>query len=148
MSAETRHGGGIKITKITKSLFGFVVFVTFVVIVPRPSGVSGQALQPPQRPPVFRAGANYVRVDAYPTLGGEILPHLTKDDFEIFEDGKPQTIAAAEFVTFGEPDVVFRRKIEFPRFAPAAEDLVVHGGVADGRFGMRHVGDGQQQRAH
>ena len=64
-----------------------------------------QAPQPPQpRPPVFRAGATYVRLDAYPTLGGEIIPNLTKDDFEIFEDGKPQTIAAAEFVTFGGPD--------------------------------------------
>jgi VWFA-related protein len=107
VSAQTRHGGGTKITKltkITKSPLGFVVFVTLVAFVPRPSGVSGQAPQPSQRPPVFRAGANYVRVDAYPTLGREIIPNLTKDDFEIFEDGKPQTIAAAESVTFGEPD--------------------------------------------
>ena len=57
-----------------------------------------------RRRPVFRAGANYVRVDAYPTLGGELIRGLTKDDFEIFEDGKPQTVAAAELVTFGEPD--------------------------------------------
>ena len=70
--------------------------------------LSAAPQQPPPPPagqtPVFRAGANYVRVDAYPTLGGEIIPNLTKDDFEIFEDGKPQTVAAAEFVTFGEPD--------------------------------------------
>ena len=58
----------------------------------------------PGQTPVFRAGANYVRVDAYPTLGGELIPGLTKDDFEIFEDGKLQTVAAAELVTFGEPD--------------------------------------------
>jgi VWFA-related protein len=58
----------------------------------------------PGQTPVFRAGANYVRVDAYPTLGGVIMPGLTKDDFDIFEDGKLQTVAAAEFVTFGEPD--------------------------------------------
>jgi VWFA-related protein len=56
------------------------------------------------RPPVFRAGANYVRVDAYPTLGGVIIPSLTKDDFEIFEDGKRQTVAAAEFVALDTPD--------------------------------------------
>jgi VWFA-related protein len=60
--------------------------------------------QPQPRPPVFRAGANYVRVDAYPTLGGRIIQGLTKDDFEIFEDGKPQTIAASEYVTFDAPD--------------------------------------------
>jgi VWFA-related protein len=62
--------------------------------------------QPParQRPPVFRAGATYVRVDAYPTLDGRIIQGLTKDDFELFEDGKPQTIAATEFVAFSAPD--------------------------------------------
>ena len=60
--------------------------------------------QPAPRPPVFRAGANYVRVDAYPTLGLEIIPGLTKDDFEIFEDGKRQTVAAAEFVALDTPD--------------------------------------------
>lgn len=51
--------------------------------------------------PVFRAGAHYVRVDAYPTgKDGRILPGLSKDDFEIFEDGAPQTIEQAEYVTF------------------------------------------------
>jgi VWFA-related protein len=64
--------------------------------------------QPPPPPaaqtPVFRAGANYVRVDAYPTLDGRIIRGLTKDDFQISEDGKPQTIAASEFVTFDAPD--------------------------------------------
>ena len=35
----------------------------------------------------------------------KIIEGLTTDDFEIFEDGKPQTIAAADFVTFDElPD--------------------------------------------
>lgn len=58
--------------------------------------------QPPQpRPPVFRAGAHYVRVDAYPTgKDGRIIGGLTKDDFEIFEDGKPQAIENAELITF------------------------------------------------
>jgi len=71
--------------------------------------LSGQQAPPdPQqaqpRPPVFRGSAHYVRVDAHPTLGGEIIQGLTKDDFELFEDGKPQTISAAEFVTLDEPD--------------------------------------------
>jgi VWFA-related protein len=72
------------------------------------AGVAAQSQQqpapPPAQTPVFRAGANYVRVDAYPTLDGKIIRGLTKDDFEIFEDGKPQTIAASEFVTFDTPD--------------------------------------------
>jgi VWFA-related protein len=67
-------------------------------------GAGQQPSSPASQTPVFRAGANYVRVDAYPTLGGGLIPGLTKDDFEIFEDGKPQTVAAAELVTFGEPD--------------------------------------------
>jgi len=56
---------------------------------------------PQQRPPVFRAGAHYVRVDAYPAgKDGRIVEGLTKDDFEIFEDGTPQTIESAEYITF------------------------------------------------
>jgi VWFA-related protein len=56
---------------------------------------------PQQRPPIFRAGAHYVRVDAYPTSrDGRIVEGLTKDDFEILEDGKRQTIESSEFITF------------------------------------------------
>jgi VWFA-related protein len=57
---------------------------------------------PPQpRPPIFRGGAHYVRVDAYPvSKDGTIVEGLTKDDFEIFEDGKPQAIDRSEFVVF------------------------------------------------
>lgn len=68
------------------------------------AGQSQPAPSPAGQNPVFRAGANYVRVDAYPTLDGRIIRGLTKDDFEIFEDGKPQTVAASEFVTFDAPD--------------------------------------------
>ena len=69
---------------------------------PRPQAQEQQPSPPlPQpRPPVFRAGAHYVRVDAYPTEKGHIVEGLTKDDFEIYEDGKPQAIESAEFVTF------------------------------------------------
>ena len=58
--------------------------------------------QPPQpRPPIFRGGAHYVRVDAYPvTKDGKIVEGLTRDDFEIYEDGKPQAIDSSEFVVF------------------------------------------------
>lgn len=72
------------------------------------AGAAPQSRQPSLPPaaqtPVFRAGATYVRVDAYPTLDGKIIRDLTTEDFELHEDGKPQTIAAAEFVTFDTPD--------------------------------------------
>jgi VWFA-related protein len=84
-----------------------VIVVAFVIFVPErvPSAVA-RAQQPvvtlpQQRPPVFRAGAHYVRVDAYPTgRDGRIVEGLTKDDFEIFEDGALQTIESAEYITF------------------------------------------------
>ena len=111
-----RHGGtetgrrqrATKITKITKitkktKLVFFVVFVNFVILGPPPwrGSVLSQTQQPEQRPPVFRAGAHYVRVDAYPTSkDGRIIPGLTRDDFEVYEDGKRQQIEAADYITF------------------------------------------------
>jgi VWFA-related protein len=53
---------------------------------------------PPQRPPVFRAGANFVLVDAYPVADGRFVEGLTKADFEIRENGKPQAVEEFEFV--------------------------------------------------
>lgn len=53
---------------------------------------------PPQRPPVFRADANFVQVDAYPMKDGRIVTNLEKTDFEIFEDGKPQKVESFELV--------------------------------------------------
>lgn len=52
---------------------------------------------------VFRAGANFVAVDAYPTRDGKIVPDLTREDFQVFEDGKSQSIEQFEFVR-GVPD--------------------------------------------
>ena len=58
-----------------------------------------RAQEPQQRqPPVFRAGAHFVRVDVYPTRDGQPLTGLTRADFELLEDGKPQAIETIEFV--------------------------------------------------
>ena len=51
-----------------------------------------------QRPPVFRSDANFVQVDAYPMRDGRIVHNLEKTDFEILEDGKPQTVEAFQFI--------------------------------------------------
>lgn len=54
---------------------------------------------PPQgQQPVFRAGASFVLVDAYPQKDGRIVEGLKAADFQVFEDGKPQTIENFEFV--------------------------------------------------
>jgi VWFA-related protein len=54
--------------------------------------------QDPQKPPVFRAEANFVRVDVYPTSDGRPVIDLTAADFQVFEDGVPQAIATFEHV--------------------------------------------------
>lgn len=59
---------------------------------------SQMASPPPPQQPTFRVEANYVRVDAYPTLDGQPVSDLTAEDFEIFEDGVPQKVAAFERV--------------------------------------------------
>jgi VWFA-related protein len=51
-----------------------------------------------QQPPRFRAEANFIRVDAYPTHNGQPVLDLTAEDFEIREDGKAQTIQSFEHI--------------------------------------------------
>jgi VWFA-related protein len=49
--------------------------------------------------PTFRLGANYVRVDVYPTRNGEPVPDLEQADFELLEDGVPQAVTQFERVS-------------------------------------------------
>lgn len=63
----------------------------------QPAGAAKPAQQEPQ-PPVFRTQANFVRVDVYPTKGGTPVQDLRAEDFEVLEDGKPQTIETFEHV--------------------------------------------------
>jgi VWFA-related protein len=59
-------------------------------------GAAGQ--EPSQQPPIFRTEANFVRVDVYPTSGGRPVMDLRAEDFELLEDGKPQSIDTFEHV--------------------------------------------------
>jgi VWFA-related protein len=52
--------------------------------------------QPPR--PTFRTEANYIRVDVYPTKDGAPVADLTKDDFEILDNGQRQTVEQFERV--------------------------------------------------
>lgn len=62
--------------------------------------LSARVQDPPPDPqqPGFRTGAHYVRVDAYPTRDGRPIAGLTIDDFELLEDGRPQTIDRVDFI--------------------------------------------------
>ncbi len=80
---------------------GAVGLVTVVALGPSPAAVQA----PQEQPPVFRAGANVVRVDVTVTnRRGEPATDLTRDDFVVTEDGVPQTINSFELVrATGEP---------------------------------------------
>src|SRR4051812_5912350 len=67
--------------------------------------LSAQAPAPAerQRQPTFRAGANYVRVDLYPTVDGRVLDDLTAADVDLFEDNAVQKIDAFEHVQVRPP---------------------------------------------
>jgi VWFA-related protein len=65
---------------------------------PPQGGQAGQGVPPAepaaqQRPPVFRGNVNAVRVDAIISdRRGNPVTDLTKDDFEVYEDGKLQAL--------------------------------------------------------
>src|SRR5688500_19433213 len=54
--------------------------------------------------PRFRAGTNLVRVDAYVSKDDVAITDLKAEDFEDFEDDKPQKVEAFELVTARAPN--------------------------------------------
>jgi len=75
--------------------------------------VQSQSQSPPPQAPTFKTRVEYVEVDAVVTdQRGDVVAGLTKDDFEIFEDGAQQSIA-----TFSTVDVAL--DVE-PDTAPSA----------------------------
>jgi VWFA-related protein len=60
-------------------------------------GDAGQSTASEPRP-TFRAEANYVRVDVFPTKDGQAVRDLTQADFELYEDGVPQKVETFEHV--------------------------------------------------
>ena len=67
---------------------------------------------PQQRPPVFRGESVLVTVDVYPQRDGKIVEGLKASDFEVLEDGKPQTVETIEFIRVepGTPESARRPK--------------------------------------
>src|SRR5579872_2302956 len=74
--------------------------LALVMLVPERGGAVSPQAQPQAGPkPVFRVGAHFVSVDAYPSRDGKIVEGLTKDDFEVYEDDKPQKVETFEYVS-------------------------------------------------
>jgi VWFA-related protein len=81
------------------------VAIGFAAMTAIGSSQTAQQPAPQQQPPVFRGGANIVRVDVTVTnRRGEPATELTKEDFFVSEDGAPQAIESFDLVrATGEP---------------------------------------------
>jgi hypothetical protein len=55
--------------------------------------------QKPADDDVVRITTNLVQIDAIVTKEGKLVPNLKAEDFEIFEDGKKQTITSTSAVS-------------------------------------------------
>jgi VWFA-related protein len=96
-------------------------FTWAVVLAALVCTAAGHAQQPPpQSPPdqpVFRAGINFVRVDVIVSdKNGANVSDLKQTDFEVTEDGKPQSVETFKFIkldggTLPSPDGVTPRAI-------------------------------------
>ena len=82
--------------------------------------VPGQATPAPE----FRAGANLVRVDMFPTRDGRFVTDLRPDEVEVYEDGVRQRIDAFEYVSFGTGNADLARAVG-PRDAARARVFMV-----------------------
>ena len=113
---------------MTKRLLNLFVTLTASVVT-----LSGQAQpQQPQQPPVtFRAEINYVEVDARVLdQQGKFVADLKPEDFQVFEDGKPQKVSAFSVVN------IPLERVERPLFAskPVEPDVRNNMQAADGRI--------------
>jgi VWFA-related protein len=94
---------------------------------PKPQGEGG----PPQPPVTFKVEVNYVEIDANVTdAQGRFVRALTRDDFQVLEDGKPQALTVFSMV-----DIPIERA-DPPLFSKAAipPDVVTNRKPFEGRI--------------
>jgi VWFA-related protein len=113
-------------------LIGFGVMLAGTVL------TAGQAPTPPpaqgsqgSQGPTFKVQVDYIEVDAFVTdQSGRFVRDLKKEDFQLFEDGKPQTVNAFALV-----DIPIERG-ERPLFAaaPVEPDVKTNAQPFEGRI--------------
>ena len=99
---------------------------------------AGQTQPPVPQPPTFKVEVDYVEVDALVTdQRGNFVRDLKKEDFQVLEDGKPQTIA-----TFSIIDIPTERANR-PLFAsqPIEPDVKTNAQPFDGRIYVMVIDD-------
>ena len=63
------------------------------------AGQAAQPARPPPQTPTFKVQVDYVEVDVLVTdQQGRFVADLTKEDFRVFEDGKPQSVSTFSLV--------------------------------------------------
>src|SRR5581483_7617733 len=85
--------------------------------------------------PTFTSSANLVVVDvSVKDKSGKVIPGLTKNDFEVLEDGKPQQVSVFEFQRLDSDDI--QRKpvpaVKSPQPAPPAQPQRTSSGQLSG----------------
>jgi len=118
-----------------------VVFATVLAVL-TPVGRAQQTTPPPSRPAAagqaasspqltFRLETNYVEVDATVTdARGNLVRDLTRDDFEVLEDRKPQVIDAFSVVNIP----VERADVPLYRTSAVPPDVVTNSKPFQGRI--------------
>lgn len=115
------------------TLISFVVLAAALAAqqpAPPPPGAAERPGGEQQPPLTFKVEINYVEIDAIVTdAQGNFVRGLTKDDFEVLEQGKPQTVSIFSFV-----DIPVERP-DTPLFAtaPIESDVRTNRRQFDGR---------------
>ena len=89
-----------------------------------------QGGQQPTAPPIFRSEVESVEVDAIVTdKDGKFVRTLTKDDFEVYQDGKKQPVSLLTLIEHPVPDTLTP-----PSSLPADPDVATNAGANEGRI--------------
>jgi VWFA-related protein len=84
----------------------------------------GQPAQGQDQRPTFRAEANFVRVDVYPTAGGKPVTDLRQEDFDLLEDNVTQQIRTFEHVVVQAPTTEERANVAEPNTVAQSREMV------------------------
>src|SRR5215470_6031155 len=130
--------------KHTLAAFAVLLAAGTALLAQRPSGFPGSqrptAPREPQQPqeppgpsvPTFRVQVEAIELEAFVTdEQGKPVTGLTREDFQILEDGKPQNITS-----FSQVDIPFETRAGARNLSAAAEPDVVANDHSDGRVYM------------
>ena len=113
-------------------------WATLLVFLTGTALVAGQNPTPTSQPPTFKVRVDYVEVDIVVTdKQGNLVCDLKKEDFQVFEDGKSQTVTA-----FTTVDIPVERA-DRPLFAPSPiePDVKTNEKPFDGRVYVMVIDD-------